>query len=158
MRRRRLTTAIVTTASLATLCGLAAAQTRTPTRVDFENCNRVAKAQIGPNASGSALPRSGSATTPPDSSSSGSTSGSYSSGSSGSSSGSSSMPPSSSGSSSGSPSSGMGSGSGSSATSPSATAPRGNTTDPTLMGMDPAGRDNIAYEHAYRDCMKARGF
>jgi hypothetical protein len=45
-------------------------------------------------------------------------------------------------------------GGGTPATSPSPS----TSTDVGLRGMAAAGQDNTAYQQAFRDCMKARGF
>ena len=145
MRTRMLTTALVATASLAVLCGAAGAQSKTPTTADFEACNLQATAKLGSD-SGSALPRSttpGSGTSSsmpsvgsqsPDTGASSSSSGTSGSGATGS----------------GTIGSGISSGSGMSGA--------GSTRDHSLMGIDAAKRGDPAYQAAYQDCMKTRGF
>src|SRR5262245_24820149 len=144
MRTRMLTTAVVATASLAIMCGAAGAQsksptTASPTTADFDACNRQAKARIGGD-SGSALPRStapGSGTTGsmPSVGSQTPNTGSAPSGSGGTSSGS--------------------TGSGASGSGMSSS---GAKADHTLSGMDATQRGDSAYQAAYQDCMRARGF
>jgi hypothetical protein len=43
---------------------------------------------------------------------------------------------------------------------PSTAAPMPGTasTDPVLRGMGSSGHGDVAYQQAYRDCMKQRGF
>src|SRR5262247_1027928 len=58
MRMRAFTSTMVATASLATLCGLAAAQSRTPSSADIGACNHQAKMFVERDSgTGSALPR-----------------------------------------------------------------------------------------------------
>jgi hypothetical protein len=140
MRTRELTVfgASVAVAGLLGVCGLAAAQTKAPTQADFDSCNRVAEARVGMgtrSGSDSALPRAegiGASQMPPTTPTPGSSI----------------RGPST-------PDASMPGTSTSPSMAPSATTgPR----DQSLLGMDLAGRDNIAYERAYRDCMKGRGF
>src|SRR5262245_15680021 len=163
MPQRTLTSAIVATASLAALCGLASAQSRTPTSEDFELCNRMAKAKVGTESpSGSALPRSTAPGTSGPSTSGSGTSSPGTSGTTGSSSGTSGsgMPSGTSGSGTyGSGTSGSGtSGSGMSGSGSSTSGSSSRTTDHSLSGIDPSRVGDRAYQAVYQDCMRSRGF
>jgi hypothetical protein len=172
---RRLTRFTALVAAAGVLAAWNGAFAQTATQADFDDCNRQAQASIGAGTSGSVsgtgaagtLSSGGSTVTSPGSSdanrqpnASGRISGSP--GSPGTDTGAVSSSPSVSG------SAGAGGTSSSATGSPSAsprvggataTTPSGSSGgDAQLRGMGAAGAGNAAYESAYRDCMKRRGF
>jgi hypothetical protein len=147
------TGAIATAATLASLWGLAAAQTQTPSVADFDACNRQARMHVETDSgTGSALPRQ-SSTGPGVSSTPGSIAGP-----------SASTPgtanPDSSAESSVTTPGTAGSGTAGSPMTPgtSSGAEPDTSTDPTIVGIDPSMRADTLYLATYQDCMRARGY
>ena len=129
----RTITAALATAGMLTLGAAASAQTAT--QADFDACNRAAQAGgVGAGSSSTARVDAPSADTNRQINSSGRVS-----------------------SSAGSPGTNSGTTSSGAAGMPSAS-PRTSATDPQLVGMDATGHGSAAYQRAYRDCMKQRGF
>jgi hypothetical protein len=135
MARRTLTVLSTATAALLALAGGVVAQSTTPSQADFDLCNREAQAKVSsPSASPSASPSPGAITTQPSAS----------------------------------PATGAGSGAGTTTGSaggttggaPSASGPMpgGSTAGSDLRGIAPDKTGDMAYQTAYRDCMKQRGF
>jgi hypothetical protein len=145
----RATGAALAAAGLLTLGGGAYAQTAT--QADFDACNRMGQAATVHSGAGGFTASSGSVGTGgPMSMSSGagapSTDANRQINSSGRVS-----------SSAGSPGTNSGTTSSGAAGMPSAS-PRTSATDPQLTGMDATGHGSAAYQQAYRDCMKQRGY
>jgi hypothetical protein len=132
--RHPILTASLAIAGVVALCGPALAQTgstvRTPTQADSDLCNREAQAALG----GSASPSSGVAPSPAPSTSGGPIGGA----------------PGATGA-----TGGTGSLSGGSTLS---SGPSTTTGDPRLRGMASSGANDPAFQQAFRDCMRRRGF
>lgn len=160
MRTTMRATALIAAASL--LGFGAVAQAATPSQADFDACNKEAQARAsspaaspgGTGSGDSSSPRAGTGSAPPQSASGGA------SGSPGASGGTSSSVGSS-GTDSGSPSASGGT------SGPGGTGASGSTSggvsgsasaDQQLQGMASSGANDPAYQQAYRDCMKRRGF
>ena len=160
MPMRAFTSTVVATASLAILCGVAAAQSKTPSSADIGACNHQARMFVERDSgTGSALPRQdmtspGAPSTPgsiPGQSTS--TSGTA-------------NPDTAAGSGASGPTTpGMaGAGGAGSPTAPGSSPGTGSSvesdtsTDPTIVGIDPGMRADTSYLAAYQDCMRARGY
>ena len=172
MRRLTRFTALVAAAGF--LAASSSAFAQTATQADFDDCNRQAQASIGAGATGSVsgsgasatLSSGGATVTSPGSSdanrqpnASGRISGSP--GSPGSDTGAVSSAPGASGSTgttAGGASSGATVAPGSPSASPRVSGDAPAPGDAQLRGIGAAGAGNVAYESAYRDCMKRRGF